>query len=494
MLVVLVQPPPREGYPNFEGPSLSLSNLAAFLETNGHKVLIKDFFVEQYLEKNFLKYITSLKPDLIGITSFTRNYTQTRRLLKTLKKDCSECPVVMGGPHPTALPEDVLKDGADYVIRGEGELTILELLDSIMGTREPCTIHGLSFKEKTDFVHNPNRFPINDIKHLPLPAYHLFPMARYKQRMFVTNYSPKAIIISTSRGCPYRCIFCQRNLLGLKFRTRSLEQTFSEIELLYKNYGYRYFVFADECFGLNQKYLLEFLDRMEDFRKRMTVFWCCQRRVDAPSSESMFKMMRRTGCLYISFGIETGSLYSNRMLKKNINFKRIVPTLFKVRNAGIPLVVSSFIIGFPWESREIIEETISFASSLPLTHLTFNIATPLPGTELWDYSLKEGLINKDIIYNHPLDFLRPVFATDKFSVEYLKKAVVRVHIKFFLKKILYEIVHWYRLFGWHFYMKSWRIALVLTFPLISRYIVSHGSLGALLRRVNKAMARSRKGI
>lgn len=487
MLILLIQPPPREGYPNFEGPYLSLSNLSAFLETNGHKVVIKDFFVDEYIEDEFLKYLGSSKPDLIGITSFTRNYFQTQRMVKNIKKEFWQYPIVIGGPHSTALPANVLKDGADFVIRGEGEFSILELIDSISEKKYPGTILGLSFKSDGNFVHNPDRPPMKDINSLPIPAYHLFPMARYRQRMFVTHYSPKAIILSTSRGCPYQCVFCQRNLLGLKLRTRNLDQVFAEIELLYKDYGYRYFVFADECFGLNPEYLIEFLNRMEIFRKRMPVFWSCQRRADSLSSVAIFKLMRKAGCIYISFGIETGHPYSTSLIKKGIDISRAVLTIRMAQNSGIPLVVGSFIIGFPWETKEMIEKTISFGTSLPLTHITFNIATPLPGTELWDYSLKAGLIDEDIIFRNPLDFLHPVFTTKEFDKTYLEKAIIRAHVKFFFKKILYEIMHWYRLFIRFFCVKSWRLGFVLNFPLISRYIISQGTLKHLFLRIKRVI-------
>lgn len=491
MLILLIQPPPREGRPNFQGPFLSLSYLSAMLEANGHQVAIKDFFVDEYTEDDFLKYIGRLRPDLIGISSFTRNYIQARRLGRSIKREFPQCPIVMGGPHPTALPVNVLRDGADFVIRGEGELSILELLDSISGKREPRTIAGLSFKLNGNFISNPDRLPLKDISVLPLPAYHLFPMACYRHTIFMTHHSSRAIIITTSRGCPYQCIFCQRDILGLKLRTRNLDQVFKEIELLYKDYGYRYFVFTDECFGLNQEYLFKFLNRMEVFRKRMPIFWSCQRRVDAISSTDIFKSMRRAGCLYISFGIETGSPYSNRMIKKGIDIKKVLPTIRMAQKSGIPLVISSFIIGFPWETKEMIEKTISFASSLPLTHLTFNIATPLPGTRLWDYCLREGLINEDIIFNHPLDFSHAFFATEEFDKPYLEEALIRAHVRFFFKKILYEIMHGYKLFIWSFRVKSLSLGFCLSFPLISRYIISRGALGRLFLRINRVLKVSR---
>ena len=249
MKIVLVQPFYRSAFTFV--PPLGLGYLASSLRNAGHDVQIVDCLLKKMPPKKFLELIKNIKPDVIGVSIFSVSFGEAKELILKIK-ECSPATVVIGGHHVTALPTDSLKaTKADFALVGEGEETIVDLIDKIGNNQDHRDVKGICFRSaKGKFITTPPRPLIENIDNIPFPAWDLFDMPAYPPLPHGTFYrrSPSVSIITT-RGCFYSCTFCAANLtFGKKVRRRSAKNVVDEIELLHNNYGIKEFHFADDNF------------------------------------------------------------------------------------------------------------------------------------------------------------------------------------------------------------------------------------------------------
>ncbi len=456
MRVLLVNPPyhieqyyGRISKLGFSFPPIGILYLAAYIRQFGHEVKSYDF---QANEENFFDLLQNYKPEVIGITCQTALVYSTVHLAEQIKERLKNCYIIVGGTHPSCRPQDLLSGEAiDVAVRGEGELTLLELLEYLQGKISIDNIDGITFKREGKFITNKDRALIKDINTLPIPAVDLLPLDKYHCSPDL-RIGKKVMMLSTARGCPYQCAFCaMKESFNRTYRSRSTDMIFKEIDYYVKNYGADSLFIVDELFTANRKRVFEFCDRMikEGYSKKMK--WWAQTRADCVDRELLLRM-KEAGCRMLSFGIESGVDRLLKNIKKNMTTKQNRLAVRAVRAAGID-ARGSFILGLPGESFLDSIKTIIFGLSLPLHRLKFGLATPYPGTELWDIALKEGQISEKEDWSRfsmmagYTSHEAPYIPRGRSSRE-LKALQLFGNFVFFLKpSVIISILRYYRSFG-----------------------------------------------
>ena len=365
-------------------PPLGLGYIASFLENKGVKVAIIDFEAEGLDISELKSRIKQANPDYIGITATTVVISSAIEIAEIARQALSAAKIVIGGVHPTISPDEVLlKPCVDYVVRGEGEETLLELLRG-----EPLdSIKGLSYRLDDKIIHNPLRDFIVDLDSLPHPAYHLLPMEKYRPSTANYRRLPATSIVA-SRGCPGRCTFCYTDVLGRRTRFRSAENIVSEIKLLRDNYGIKEISFYDDTFTANRQVVLDLCRLLKE--QNLDITWACMSRIDMVDS-ALLKEMNAAGCHQIGYGIESADETILKNIKKPIPLERVKKVVRETHRAGID-VRGMFMFGNPGETKETMQKTLDFAVSLNLDIAVFNITTPYPGTEMFNWAKDNGYL------------------------------------------------------------------------------------------------------
>ncbi len=436
-------------------PPQALAILGALLEQQGHQVKILDAPALQLDLLNFSSYIQdhydSFDPQFIGITMTTLLAELGYEIAAACKSMWPEVKIVAGGVHPTAEPEDVLSHSAiDYVVRDEGEYAFTELVAG----KQPNTILGMSYRdEKKANIHTPQRPWIRKLDDLPLPAYHLLPMDRYKPSVGTYKRLP-AISMVVSRGCPGKCTFCYQPY-GALVRQRSAIKIFEEVKLLVERYGLREICFYDDNFCTYKENVEAFCNLMITYAqaRKKKVYWSCFSRVDW-IQESTIKLMKEAGCHRIMFGVESANEAVLRNIKKNINLDQVRKVHALIRQEGID-THATFMFGNPGETEESIKQTISFALALNPTIAQFNILAPNPGTEVYRWAKEQGYLTSTFWQDY--DLYTPILQLPTISSSLLQKYYRKAFKSFYLRPsyILNRIIRfvsdpiegWYTLQG-----------------------------------------------
>lgn len=412
--------PPYKGHVEEEKkglfPPLGLAYIAAVLRSQGYSVRIIDMNVEIKSLQELEKICEKEKPDIIGVSSTTITYNTCVNILKHVKTFLPSAIRVVGGPHASIMPHEFL-DYSDFVVYGEGEYTMLELIKTLENNGDPSTIKGLIFKGNKEVIKTDIRPLINDLDNLPLPARYLLPMEAY-------NDNKGAIL--TSRGCPFNCIFCNSHLIfGKKFRARSPKNVVDEIEYLIKAYNVQVIRILDDMFTLNRKRVLEICD--EILNRGLNIGWELTNgtRVDKVDKELLEKM-HEAGCYRIYYGIESGSEKVLKLLRKDIKLDQVRRVVKWTKEIGIE-VGGFFMIGGPGETMETLKETENFIDELDLDYVHLSIATPYPRTDFWNWVLKNGRFVTDDYSKFEKEF---IFETPDFPWEQRMKIFEYLHEKY----------------------------------------------------------------
>ena len=401
-------------------PPLGILYLAAVSEIEGHTVKVLDTVIEGYNRiqtidelqnyiscglsyKKILERVKNFKPDVVGITCpFTLMWRSAAEVAKLIKEYDSEVPVIAGGMHPSAVPDEVLLDkNVDFVVIGEGEVTFVKLLETLeKGNVNPQKIRGLAFKDGNQIVRTLSREPIANLDALPFPARHLVPMDGYmKVGLSHGGLRRKRYTsVITSRGCPGRCVFCSIHVIwGRNWRARSPENVVNEIEYLTEKYNVREIHFEDDNLTLNKKRIKEICSLI--LERKLDISWTTPNGVAIQTlDKELLRKMRQSGCFQLNFGIESGnSKILHQVIKKPINLDYTRRVIKYAGDLGI-WTHGFFIIGLPDETMKTIRDTINFAKSTDLDSANFFIATPYPGTELYEICKSKGYIPEDFHY------------------------------------------------------------------------------------------------
>jgi anaerobic magnesium-protoporphyrin IX monomethyl ester cyclase len=355
-------------------PPIGLLYLGAYLERHGCQVEIKDF-CNPGERPDYSHY------DLVGISTDTTRHLKAMGIARRAKE--AGCRVVMGGPHPCYIDEEILATPwVDFIVHGEGEITLLELVKSLEGgAREGWEgIPGISFRQAGEVVRTPARPFIQDLDSLPLPSRHLIDMNPYRRTRF--GERPVTSVV-TSRGCPARCHFCSSSSFsGTRWRARSPEAVVGELEELQGRYGFRAVAFVDDNFTLSPQRVVAISE--EIIRRGLDIWWWNFSRAETiAKNEEMLKVMRRAGAKTIYIGVESANAQTLADLGKREDVDTMVKAVELLKKHGFE-IFASYILGNPREDARAIHETIRFAKRLDTNVAQFSILTPYPGTALYE--------------------------------------------------------------------------------------------------------------
>ena len=440
-------------------PPLGLGYLAAALKKAGHSVTIIDCVLKDIAIDALPRVVGGGFPDIIGLSIYSNYYTEARQAINALRSHL-DAPIVIGGPHVSALPDFSLTDtGADFAIVGEGEdsfvrlVTMLEAKGSDYGS-----IPGVYYfdRKNKSVVKNPERRYREDISSLSWPAWDLLRPDRYPPAPHGALYRrfPVAPVITT-RGCVYNCLFCGACAIwGKEIRRRNHVEIVDEIEYLTKEFNIREIQFEDDNITFFKEHVYDLCN--EIIRRKIDIVWSCPNgvRVDTIDKE-MLKVMKASGCYLLSFGIESGSQEILDAMGKRLRLDLVRDVITLVKRSGIE-TWGFFIIGLPGETRTTARKTIDFARSLPLDRAQFCNFTPLPGTRIFDDWTKGKRLSEiawsDLNFSNKSLYSTPGLSSDEinalqrqaFRAFYLRprillKIVLKIkigQIKWLIKRIL----------------------------------------------------------
>lgn len=335
--------------------------------------------------------LKSYKPDIIGISLLSVEVASAYKISQICKQYNEKCYVVWGGLHPTFLPEDCLKNKeVDFVIRGEGEYSMLELCQVLEKGGSVSKIKGLSFKNNGEMVHNPIREAIPNLDDIPHPARD---SVLYPESFDFRSLGSMII----SRGCPFRCTFCSsRNFWDKKVRFRSPENVINEINMLKSRYGTSYVMFWDDSFTIHGSIIKKYCDKIID--SKLKINWKTATRADL-LDEGLLKLMKTAGCSKLEIGVESGSERIKKMIFKDVTNDQIKRAFSLLNKNGIGSG-AFFMAGFPEETIDDLEQTFKLMKELDANEIAFNIFDPMPGSTEYEKCMKLGLIPPNPDWNN----------------------------------------------------------------------------------------------
>jgi len=377
--------------------NIGLGHIASILIENGHQVELLDIEGYRYKRNKVLNIIRKTECDIIGIGTIITGYSYLKWLTKEIKKIKPNTPIILGNSIGSTIPEIVLNDLAiDFVVIGEGEITITELVDILEKNEDLTKINGICFKKNGQIIHTPERELVKDIDSLPMPAWDLFPQEIYMSPIKHGNLKklmpPPTASLNTTRGCPYRCTYCYHPFKDKKIRGHSAERVVEEIKILKQKYNINSFLLADDISVLNKKRMYKICELLE--KEKLNLKWQATARVDLIDLDLLVKM-KSAGCRVLGIGIESASQKILDNIKKGVTVDKAKKALLLCKKVGI-YAGCSFMIGNLGENRETIFKTVSFIKKYINEPISFFITTPYPDTELFQYAEDRGLIKNKI--------------------------------------------------------------------------------------------------
>lgn len=403
-------------------PPLGLAHIAACLEREGIAVDIFDAHALNITRDGYRGYFEGKKYDLIGITSTSAMFRSAVEASEELKSIYPDALLVMGGVHPTVMPEQALAESSvDIVVAGEGEMTFVELARGA----NPSEVPGVVRRVDGEIVSNPPRPLIKNLDELPHPAWHLLPVKRYHPAVGGYHRLP-AVHTLTSRGCPNACTYCY-HIFGRGVRFRSVSHIMDELKILVKRHGVREVYFYDDTFNANPKRVEALCNAM--LEEELDLGWSCLGRLEKMTLE-LLALMKRAGCHAITYGLETTDPVVLKAINKKLDVEVAEKIIADTIESGIETRVA-FMMGNPGETRAAIERNIEYTLECGAHMTMFNIATPYPGTRMFEEGVAQGCIT-DFDWEH-YDFSTPILEVPGLDARYLKETQKKAHMKYFMR-------------------------------------------------------------
>ncbi|MGA2916327.1 MAG: radical SAM protein [Sedimentisphaerales bacterium] len=411
-------------------PPIGLSYLAGYLvKYTNHYVKILDAVAERLDYPQIEKRILEFKPDIVGSTIFTPTFYGNLMLARLVKRILPNCYVCMGGVQHIRmfLNETLSHPEIDFVVRGEGEIIFANLLNALENGNRLSSVDGISFKENGRIVSCGEEGYIKNINELPAPAFDIMPLDLYRN---IIGTGKTVGTVSTSRGCPYQCTFCDRPYRT--FRVYNIERIISEMQYFY-NKGVREFMFFDDMFNITPKRVMDISDAI--LATFSDIAWAFRGRADQVTKEMAIKA-KKAGCIQMMFGLEVTTDEHLRMIKKQITTKQLIDSVAICKKAGIS-TSSNYIIGFPFhKSRRDVLDVIDFAIKCGSNYAQFNILLPYAGTEVYNEGVKKGILPpnfwSDYVSNPEPNAYIPIW-DEYLSREELSDLLKMCYQKFYLR-------------------------------------------------------------
>lgn len=417
MKILLVNPPIREwAKPNVF--PLGLGYIAAALVEDHHCVEVLDINAHRFSKEEVEEKVKNADFDVVGIGGLITVYKYLKWLVAILKKYHPDKKIIVGGSVGTSVSDIVLGHNAvDIVCINEGEHTIRDLIRSLEDKQDLSGVQGIFYKDKNGRIcKNVSRPAIDDLDTLPMPAWGYFPIDIYLCNPLgalnrnkwldgraADNGGQLSINLSASRGCPYQCIYCYHDFMGQRYRHRSAENILQEIKALSDIYNVTYFHFIDDEFVADRRFVYEFCNLMKNFIKSTgkKLTWGCTGRVNL-MAEDLIVAMSTAGCISIGYGIESGSQRMLDVINKKVTIWQAKEAI-RITKKYLGWADCSFMIGYPGETKQTIQETIDFCKELDLSPEVIFFLTPYPGTKLYQMALQQGKIGDEETYVLGLD-------------------------------------------------------------------------------------------
>ncbi len=392
--------------------------LAAVAREKGYEVHVLDPYFEKITRSKYLEYLKEHEFDVVGCTIYTLTFNLAKAFFKYTRSILPKTCLLAGGPHPTCLPLETLEQikELDAVAIGEGELTFLEILARLSQEKDFDSVNGTAYRRHNDnqIIMNNPRDLISELDLLPMPAYDLFPIDKYILPPNLVKRYP-TVAIQVTRGCPYKCGFCQFNLaLGKKYRHRSPESIIEELKYLKSHYRIRGVIFRDSSLTIDLQFLKALCHSL--IENRLNLKWMCYSRTDAIARQykQLLPLMKEAGCWQIGYGCESANQRSLDMLNKGITVKDNITAVTETIKAGI-MCSTTWIICLPGETSEDAWRTVMLAKKLASHVAKFFLPVPFPNTELEKICWEDGglrgnisfdnynmLLPKSLVYANPL--------------------------------------------------------------------------------------------
>ncbi len=406
--VTLIKPPIIFSKNSYSAPltmPLGLAYVAAVLEKAGYRASIIDcpgvavdhieftsdgrFKVQGLSEDESIKLIDP-GTDIIGITiMFSQEWPHARNYINKIRTAFPKAKIVVGGEHPTAMPEYTLRDcpAIDYLVMGEGELVMLELVYKLRTGKTPDGIGGIAYLKDGKFAQNNLAPRLADIQKMPWPAWHLIDVEKYFQPNFTMGIGHgRNMAMLATRGCPYQCTFCSNpTMWTTRYVMRSVSDVVDEIVYNIKTYGANNIDFYDLTAIVKRDWILEFVSELE--RRNVKIIWQLPSGTRSESlDEEVIRGLAKTGCEFLVYAPESGSKHTLDMIKKRVNLTNLTRSISIALKYGIVAKIN-FIIGFPFETRKDMIKTLLFIWKLALMKAddcNISIFSPYPGSELFE--------------------------------------------------------------------------------------------------------------
>lgn len=392
--VLLIYPPARLNSKALFGlPPLGLLYISAYLNQHEVKTYVFDGEIQRFSYQDLRNIIVEKNIDLIGFNVMTVFLNTVIQLSAKLKDEFNDIPVVLGGPHISGTKEEMLEydRNIDYLIYGEGEEALLNLIQKLNNNMPLMEVPNLIYRSNKGIIMNkPQKF-IVDLDLLPFPE--LSHIINYRPKLYNVPYSlAQTASIITSRGCPYNCNFCSAYIIhGHKWRNRSIENIMEELKYNYHKYGIKYFVIKDSLFTKDKEWANRFCEKV--LESGLKVNFRCNTRVDCVD-KTLLANMKKCGFDLINFGIESGNEDMLKTINKEIN-KDFAVKIFKLARKIKIKTHATFMIGNINETPQSIRDSVDFAKKLNSFFVRFFPAIAYPGTHLYDYAVRKNLIKKN---------------------------------------------------------------------------------------------------
>ena len=425
MKITLINPPyPPSVHSHPPFIPLGLGYLGAVAEKEGHQVNIIDCQAEKLNYETFTARISQTPSDVIGVTATTLLYKSAMKLITIAKQAQPLAVTMLGGSHGTFWDENALNEypSLDIVVRREGERTFIELLEKLQAQTSLANVLGITFRNGDKIARNPDRPFIEDLDSIPFPAHHLMPLESLKR-------DGKILFpLISSRGCVFWCDFCSTvRMFGRGYRWRSPKNVVDEMQLIHDKYGVKQVTFYDDAFTVDRNRVIEICDELH--ARKLDMMWDCGTRVDMVDRE-LLTTMRSAGCFAVWLGVESGSEAILGAMNKSIKLDQTRKAYKTAHEVGL-MTIANVVLGFPGETEKTAKETIRFVKELNPDDVGFYVATPYPGTPMYEEVMKNGWLRVTDFDKY--DTAGPTFETPSLSMEALSKLRYKAYQDFYLR-------------------------------------------------------------
>lgn len=413
-------------------PPVNLGYLVTALRNSDFEAKLIDG-VKDHLTVEDLKEIILLdKPDVVGISFFSCDFSIIKQYVGVIKELDKDIVVILGGPHVSGVKEQIFEDfnNIDFAFAGESETSFPLFLKNIKNKIFYPKIPGLIWRDNDKTFSNPSQVE-EDLDRIDMPAWDLMDPRTYPkapQGAVFRNW-PIAPIV-TSRGCPYQCTYCAGKLTtGQKIRKRSIKNIINELKVLYNQYGVREIHIIDDTFTSDRELVRGFCNGLKENNMKVSLTFPNGVRLNT-LDEEILTLLKEAGCYAMSVGIESGNQKILNDMKKGLKLETIEEKINLINKFNID-INGFFIIGYPTETKETIQDTINFAKKLPIKRAHFSTFLPLPGTEATKLAQDLGLIGK--INWDKLFYTDALCPPKGITSEELKKLQRKAFLQFYLR-------------------------------------------------------------